>query len=91
MDIADAQQQVRARPPTSPLRIIHSNESATLSNPLQRIESPVSQEDEEVVSIVKQGEGSARQLLLRQCDSVLKDVERGWCLFIVFIFTVLNI
>lgn len=62
-------------PPTSPLRIIHNNETGLVGNSLQRIESPVSQEDEEVVSIVRQGE-SARQVL-RQCDSVLKDVERG--------------
>lgn len=76
MEIGGGEPQQRlSRPPTSPLRIIHSNESTFLSNTLQRIESPVSQEDEEVVSIVKQGEGTRQ--LLRQCDSVLKDVERG--------------
>lgn len=85
MEIAEPQ-HLKTRPPTSPLRIIHSNESTLLSNPLQRIESPISQEDEEVVSIVKQGEGTRQ--LLRQCDSVLKDVERGFndCNFVVYVF-----
>lgn len=76
MDIVEPQ-HLKTRPPTSPLRIIHSNESTALTNTIQRIESPVSQEDEEVVSIVRQGEGTRQ--LVRQCDSVLRDVERGCC------------
>lgn len=69
-------------PPTSPLRIIPSNESSTFGVD-QRIASPVSQEDEEVVSIVKQGETVRHQL--RQCDSVLQETERGTVLFLFWV------
>lgn len=61
-------------PPTSPLRIIPSNENA-IAGSEQRIASPVSQEDEEVDSIVGQEEGVRHPL--RQCDSVLQETERG--------------
>lgn len=43
-----------------------------------------------MVSIVKQGEGT-RQLQLRQCDSVLKDVERGNFLYLKRLFLIKEI
>lgn len=61
--------QQRQAPP-SPLKLIGSNEASFPT----RIESPVSQEDEEVVAIVRQGE-ICQHANLRQCDSVLHDVE----------------
>lgn len=62
--------------PTSPLRIIpHHENIITSSLEQQRISSPVTQEDEEVVSIVRLGESTNHPL--RQCDSVLQEVERG--------------
>lgn len=70
-------------PPPSPLKFIATYDNNTPGSPLpwQRIESPVSQEDEEVVAIVKQGE-LTRHTNLRQCDSVLQDVEEtGNCFF----------
>lgn len=60
--------------PTSPLRIIPTNETGNSHSPVQRIESPVSQEDEEVLEIVRQGELEQRPSL-RQCDSVLQESE----------------
>lgn len=61
--------------PTSPLRIIPPHENIITSSLEQRISSPVTQEDEEVVSIVRLGEST--NYPLRQCDSVLQEVERG--------------
>ncbi|XP_017775140.1 PREDICTED: hamartin isoform X2 [Nicrophorus vespilloides] len=67
--------------PTSPLRIIppgnSSNENSVPNSPLpiQRIDSPVSQEDEEVLAIVSQSE--LRHPGLRQCDSVIQDSDRA--------------
>lgn len=63
--------------PTSPLRIVNSNEiGVNVNNLVQRIESPVSREDEEVLEIVKQGEMEENSII-RQCDSVLQESEGG--------------
>lgn len=60
--------------PTSPLRVIQVNEYNNLLGSIQRIESPVSKEDEEVLEIVRQGvmDGESD---IRQCDSVLQEGE----------------
>lgn len=59
--------------PTSPSRIIpERNEYSSV----QRIESPVSKEDEEVLEIVRLGEMDGN-FDLRQCDSVLQEGEGG--------------
>lgn len=42
--------------------------------PMQRLDSPLSQEDEEVSQIVRQGE-TIQYPGIRQCDSVLHEVE----------------
>ncbi|KAK5642961.1 hypothetical protein RI129_009128 [Pyrocoelia pectoralis] len=62
--------------PTSPLRVIQVNEYNNLLGSIQRIESPVSKEDEEVLEIVRQGvmDGESD---IRQCDSVLQEGEGG--------------
>lgn len=73
--------------PPSPLKFIATYESNNLNSPIpgQRIESPVTQEDEEVVSIVKQGE-FCKNSNLRQCDSVFQDVaETGKIISILFL------
>lgn len=62
--------------PTSPLRIIPSNDINILHSPVQRIESPVSQEDEEVLEIVRQGDFDEISSV-RQCDSVLQEGDGG--------------
>ncbi|KAF5278927.1 hypothetical protein FQR65_LT15486 [Abscondita terminalis] len=59
--------------PTSPLRTIQANE---YNNLLQRIESPISKEDEEVLEIVRLGESDG-SFDFRQCDSVLQEGECG--------------
>lgn len=60
------------------MRIISTvNCNSNPSSPIlttQRNDSPVSQEDEEILSIVKQGD-SNRTNNIRQCDSVLHEVE----------------
>ncbi|KAB0797056.1 hypothetical protein PPYR_11117 [Photinus pyralis] len=62
--------------PTSPLRVIAMNDCNNVLGSIQRIESPVSREDEEVLEIVRRGvmDGDAD---LRQCDSVLQEGEGG--------------
>lgn len=64
--------------PSSPLRIIPSSGNDNNSPVIftQRNDSPISQEDEEVLAIVGQTQ-SGRMAGLRQCDSVLHDVEEG--------------
>ncbi|KAF5277664.1 hypothetical protein FQA39_LY18452 [Lamprigera yunnana] len=62
--------------PTSPLRIIQANECSNLLSSMQRIESPVSKEDEEVLEIVRLGEIDGN-FDLRQCDSVLQEGDGG--------------
>lgn len=63
-------------PPSSPLKFITTYESSSVTSPIpgQRIESPITLEDEEVGFLSKQGEFS-KNANLRQCDSVLQDVE----------------
>ncbi|XP_060535655.1 hamartin isoform X2 [Cylas formicarius] len=60
-------------PPTSPLRIVNPDGSNRQPVSFQRNESPVSQEDEEVSTIVR--EGAARKQSLRPCDSVLPEFD----------------
>lgn len=66
--------------PSSPLRIIPPGNNGSIPGspvlPIQRNESPVSQEDEEVLAIVGQGHPH-RSSNLRQCDSVLHDPDVG--------------
>lgn len=72
----DADKSRDSAAPPSPLKFITTYEGSSVCSPLpaQRLESPVTIEDEEVGSIVKQGE-FGRSANLRQCDSVLQDVE----------------
>ncbi|XP_018331114.1 hamartin isoform X2 [Agrilus planipennis] len=66
---------VARKTPTSPLRFIPSvSDNNFFSNVNQRIESPISVEDEEVLEIVQQGK-MENFPGLRQCDSVLQEVE----------------
>ncbi|KRT84086.1 hypothetical protein AMK59_564 [Oryctes borbonicus] len=58
--------------PTSPSKSLTSE--MVSGSPMQRLDSPLSQEDEEVSQIVRQGETIHYQEL-RQCDSVLHEVE----------------
>ncbi|XP_019873494.1 hamartin isoform X2 [Aethina tumida] len=58
-----------ARSPTSPLHIGAGREEA------KRTESPISQEDEEVCTIVSKHDASAPRQLNRQCDSVLHEYD----------------
>ncbi|GJQ87097.1 putative hamartin protein [Trypoxylus dichotomus] len=59
--------------PTSPSRNLTS-EMVVSGSPMQRLDSPLSQEDEEVSQIVRQGESIHCQEI-RQCDSVLHEIE----------------
>ncbi|KAJ8957088.1 hypothetical protein NQ318_007302 [Aromia moschata] len=60
--------------PSSPLRIIGSETVSRQFSAHQRNESPVSQEDEEVLSIVGKGDTS-KQPAKRPCDSVLPEFD----------------
>lgn len=62
--------------PTSPSRGGLSSETSAPGSPIpmQRLESPFSQEDEEVSQIVRHGE-TVQHPGIRQCDSVLHEVE----------------
>lgn len=67
--------------PTSPSKILISDIPGSPIS-MQRLDSPLSQEDEEVSQIVRQGE-TIQYPGIRQCDSVLHEVEgfRGKILF----------
>lgn len=75
-EIKNVKLKTISAPPQSPSKRISSIEYNIPRSPVpvQRIESPVSQEDEEVLSIVGRGD-MARHPGLRQCDSVLNDSE----------------
>ncbi|XP_050300815.1 hamartin isoform X2 [Anthonomus grandis grandis] len=68
--------QTSKPPPSSPLKIMNSDSNR------QRIESPVSQEDEEVTSIsvsANKTDTSVKKRVSRYCDSVLPDFEDSDC------------
>ncbi|KAJ8943931.1 hypothetical protein NQ314_009595 [Rhamnusium bicolor] len=60
--------------PSSPLRIISSETVSRQFSPHQRIESPITQEDEEVLSIVSKSDSMKHQVP-RACDSVLPEFD----------------